>query len=77
MFGVSADNSTCVNRTPQWRWLKTQKFSNANAIDLQKKKETARVSMGKMVKHLLKKFKYPPGRKKFAFAKQRKPQWGF
>ena len=33
--------------------------------------------MGKMVKHLLKKFKYPPGRKKFAFAKQRKPQWGF
>nr|WP_270662708.1 hypothetical protein [Faecalibacterium prausnitzii] len=33
--------------------------------------------MGKMVKHLLKKYKYPPGRKKFAFAKQRKPQWGF
>ena len=34
--------------------MKTQKFSNASAIDLQKK-ETARASMGKMVKHLLKK----------------------
>ena len=76
MFAVSADNSTRVNRTLQWRWLETQKFSNASAIDLQKK-ETARASMGKMVKHLLKKFKYPPGKKKFAFAKQRKPQWGF
>ena len=43
----------------QWRWLETQKFSNASVIDLQKK-ETARASMRKMVKHLLKKFKYPP-----------------
>ena len=58
MFAVSADNSTCVNRTLQWRWLETQKFSNASVIDLQKK-ETARASMRKMVKHLLKKFKYP------------------
>lgn len=59
MFAVSADNSTCVNRTLQWRWLKTQKFSKASVIDLQKK-ETARASMRKMVKHLLKKYKYPP-----------------
>ena len=59
MFAVSADNSTCVNRTLQWRWLETQKFSNASVIDLQKK-ETASASMRKMVKHLLKKFKYPP-----------------
>ena len=59
MFAVSADNSTCVNRTLQWRWLETQKFSKASVIDLQKK-ETARASMRKMVKHLLKKFKYPP-----------------
>ena len=59
MFVVSADNSTCVNRTLQWRWLGTQKFSNASVIDLQKK-ETARASMRKMVKHLLKKYKYPP-----------------
>ena len=58
MFSVSADNSTCVNRTLQWRWLETQKFSNASVIDLQKK-ETARASMRKMVKHLLKKYKYP------------------
>ena len=58
MFAVSADNSTCVNRTLQWRWLETQKFSNASVIDLQKK-ETARASMRKMVKYLLKKFKYP------------------
>ena len=36
-----------------------QKFSKASVIDLQKK-ETARASMRKMVKHLLKKFKYPP-----------------
>ena len=40
MFSVSADNSTCVNRTLQWRWLETQKFSNASVIDLQKKKLT-------------------------------------
>ena len=40
MFAVSADNSTCVNRTRQWRWLETQKFSNASVIDLQKKKLT-------------------------------------
>ena len=59
MFAVSADNSTRVNRTLQWRWLETQKFSNASVIDLQKK-ETARASMRKMVKHLLKKYKYPP-----------------
>ncbi len=59
MFAVSADNSTCVNRTLQWRWLETQKFSNASVIDLQKK-EAARASMRKMVKHLLKKYKYPP-----------------
>ena len=59
MFAVSADNSTCVNRTLQWRWLETQKFSKASVIDLQKK-ETARASMRKMVKHLLKKYKYPP-----------------
>ena len=59
MFVVSADNSTCVNRTLQWRWLETQKFSNASVIDLQKK-EAARASMRKMVKHLLKKYKYPP-----------------
>ena len=59
MFVVSADNSTCVNRTLQWRWLGTQKFSNASVIDLQKK-ETVRASMRKMVKHLLKKYKYPP-----------------
>ena len=59
MFAVSADNSTCVNRTLQWRWLETQKFSNTSVIDLQKK-ETARASMRKMVKHLLKKYKYPP-----------------
>ena len=59
MFAVSADNSTCVNRTLQWRWLETQKSSNASVIDLQKK-ETARASMRKMVKHLLKKYKYPP-----------------
>ena len=59
MFAVFADNSTCVNRTLQWRWLETQKFSNASVIDLQKK-ETARASMRKMVKHLLKKYKYPP-----------------
>ena len=59
MFSVSADNSTCVNRTLQWRWLETQKFSNASVIDLQKK-EAARASMRKMVKHLLKKYKYPP-----------------
>ena len=59
MFAVSADNSTCVNRTLQWRWLKTQKFSTGSVIDLQKK-ETARASMRKMVKHLLKKYKYPP-----------------
>ena len=59
MFAVSADNSTCVNRTRQWRWLKTQKFSNGSVVDLQKK-ETARASMRKMVKHLLKKYKYPP-----------------
>jgi len=59
VFSVSADNSTCVNRTLQWRWLETQKFSNASVIDLQKK-ETARASMRKMVKHLLKKYKYPP-----------------
>ena len=59
VFAVSADNSTCVNRTLQWRWLETQKFSNASVIDLQKK-ETARASMRKMAKHLLKKFKYPP-----------------
>ena len=58
MFAVSADNSTCVNRTLQWRWLETQKFSDASVIDLQKK-ETARASMRKMVKHLLKKYKYP------------------
>ena len=58
MFAVSADNSTCVNRTLQWRWLETQKFSNASVIDLQKK-ETARASMRKMVKHFLKKYKYP------------------
>jgi hypothetical protein len=37
VFAVSADNSTCVNRTLQWRWLETQKFSNASVIDLQKK----------------------------------------
>ena len=60
MFALSADNSACVNRTLQWRWLETQKFSNASVIDLQKK-ETARASMRKMVKHLLKKFKCPPG----------------
>ena len=36
-----------------------QKFSNASVIDLQKK-ETARASMRKMVKHLLKKYKYAP-----------------
>ena len=59
MFSVSADNSTYVNRTLQWRWLGTQKFSNASVIDLQKK-ETVRASMRKMVKHLLKKYKYPP-----------------
>jgi hypothetical protein len=59
VFAVSADNSTCVNRTLQWRWLETQKFSNASVIDLQKK-EAARASMRKMVKHLLKKYKYPP-----------------
>ena len=59
MFAVSADNATCVNRTLQWRWLETQKFSNASVIDLQKK-EAARASMRKMVKHLLKKYKYPP-----------------
>ena len=59
MFSVSAYNSTCVNRTLQWRWLETQKFSNASVIDLQKK-ETVRASMRKMVKHLLKKYKYPP-----------------
>ena len=59
MFAVSTDNSTFVNRTLQWRWLETQKFSNASVIDLQKK-ETARASMRKMVKHLLKKYKYPP-----------------
>ena len=63
MFAVSADNSTCVNRTLQWRWLETQKSSNASVIDLQKK-DTARASMRKMVKHLvkhlLKKVKYPP-----------------
>ena len=59
MFAVSVDNSTCVNRTLQWRWLETQKFSNVSVIDLQKK-ETARASMRKMVNHLLKKFKYPP-----------------
>jgi hypothetical protein len=59
VFSVSADNSTCVNRTLQWRWLGTQKFSNASVIDLQKK-ETVRASMRKMVKHLLKKYKYPP-----------------
>ena len=59
MFAVSADNSTCVNRTLQWRWLETQKFSNASVIDLQKK-ETARASMRKIVKLLLKKYKYPP-----------------
>ena len=59
MFAVSADNSTCVNRTLQWRWLETQKFSKASVIDLQKK-ETARASMRKMVKHLLKKYKYAP-----------------
>ena len=41
------------------RWLETQKFSNASVIDLQKK-ETARASMRKMVKHFLKKYKYPP-----------------
>ena len=58
MFAVFADNSTCVNRTLQWRWLETQKFSKASVIDLQKK-ETARASMRKMVKHLLKKYKYP------------------
>ncbi len=56
MFAVSVDNSTCVNQTLQWRWLETQKFSNASVIDLQKK-ETARASMRKMVKHLLKKYK--------------------
>ena len=59
MFAVFADNSTCVNRTLQWRWLETQKFSKASVIDLQKK-EAARASMRKMVKHLLKKYKYPP-----------------
>ena len=59
MFAVSADNSTCVNRTLQWRWLETQKFSHVSVIDLQKK-ETARASMRKMVKHLLKKYKHPP-----------------
>lgn len=59
MFAVSADNSTCVNRTLQWRWLETQKFSNASVIDLQKK-ETASASMRKIVKLLLKKYKYPP-----------------
>ena len=59
MFAVSVDNSTCVNQTLQLRWLETQKFSNASVIDLQKK-ETARASMRKMVKHLLKKYKYPP-----------------
>ena len=59
MFAVSTDNSTCVNRTLQWRWLETQKFSNASVIDLQKK-ETARASMRKMMKNLLKKYKYPP-----------------
>jgi hypothetical protein len=37
VFAVSADNSTCVNRTLQWRWLGTQKFSNASVIDLQEK----------------------------------------
>ena len=57
MFAVSADKSTCVKRTLQWRWLETQKFSNASVIDLQKK-ETARASMRKMEKYLLKKFKY-------------------
>ena len=67
MFAVSADNSTCVNRTLQWRWLETQKFSNASVIDLQKK-ETARASMRKMVKHLLKKFKYPPEDYEFAIS---------
>ena len=40
MFAVSTDNATCVNRTLQWRWLGTQKFSNASVIDLQKKKLT-------------------------------------
>ena len=39
--------------------METQKFSNASVIDLQKK-EAARASMRKMVKHLLKKYKYPP-----------------
>ena len=58
MFDVSTDNSTCVNRTLQWRWQGTQKFSNMSVIDWQKK--TARASMRKMVKHLLKKYKYPP-----------------
>ena len=48
MFALSADNSTCVNRTLQWRWLGTQKFSNTSVIDWQKK-ETARASMRKMV----------------------------
>jgi len=43
VFAVSADNSTCVNRTLQWRWLETQKFSNASVIDLQKKKLPVRV----------------------------------
>ena len=59
MFAVAADTSTCVNRTLQWRWLERKKVSNASVIDLQKK-ETARASMRKMVKHLLKKYKYPP-----------------
>ena len=59
MFALSADNSTRVNRTLQWRWQGTQKFSNTSVIDWQKK-ETARASMRKMVKHLLKKYKYPP-----------------
>ena len=59
MFALSADNATCVNRTLQWRWQGTQKFSNTSVIDWQKK-ETARASMRKMVKHLLKKYKYPP-----------------
>ena len=59
MFALSADNAICVNRTLQWRWQGTQKFSNTSVIDWQKK-ETARASMRKMVKHLLKKYKYPP-----------------
>ena len=62
MFAVSADNSTCVNRTLQWRWLGTQKFSNASVIDLQKK-ETARASIEYVELLKKKKAEYPSYRK--------------